>query len=54
MPKPRPRIVVHPPVPTGGRRVYVDDGPMGVAYDVPDLLEFLRRVALDPEKTRSS
>lgn len=50
MSKPRPRIVVHPPAPTGGRRVHGDTDILGVAYGVVDLLEFLRRVGLDPEE----
>ncbi|WP_438483568.1 hypothetical protein [Streptomyces sp. S186] len=52
MPKPRPRIVVHPLAPSGGRRVYVDAESLGVAFDVRDLLEFLRRAGLDPEDVR--
>ncbi|WP_331759784.1 hypothetical protein OG422_30800 (plasmid) [Streptomyces sp. NBC_01525] len=52
MPKPRPRIVVHPPAPTGGRRVHVDAESLGIAYDVADLLEFLRRAGLDPDEVR--
>ncbi|WP_438490790.1 hypothetical protein [Streptomyces sp. S186] len=52
MPKPRPRIVVHPPAPTGGRRVSVDAERLGVAFDVADLREFLRRAGLDPEDVR--
>ncbi|MEU9489422.1 hypothetical protein AB0D83_38315 [Streptomyces decoyicus] len=47
-----PRIVVHPPSPEGGRRVHVDTTPVGVAYGVADLLEFLRRAGLDPEAVR--
>ncbi|MER6046352.1 hypothetical protein ABT168_02495 [Streptomyces sp. NPDC001793] len=49
MSKPRPRIVVHPPAPTGGRRVYVDAESLGVAFDVADLREFLRLAGRDPE-----
>ncbi|MEJ8650701.1 hypothetical protein WKI65_22030 [Streptomyces sp. MS1.AVA.3] len=47
-----PRIVVHPPSPEGGRRVHVDAAPVGVAYGVADLLEFLRRAGLDPDDVR--
>ncbi|WP_078894374.1 hypothetical protein [Streptomyces sp. CT34] len=42
-------IVVHPPSPTGGRRVTADGQPLGVARNVADLLEFLRRAGLDPD-----
>ncbi|KOG41265.1 hypothetical protein [Streptomyces decoyicus] len=48
----RPRIVVHPPAPTGGRRVHVDAAILGVAYSVADLLEFLRRAGLGPDDVR--
>ncbi|MFH8405596.1 hypothetical protein ACH4FX_12585 [Streptomyces sp. NPDC018019] len=43
------RVVVHPPSPTGGRRVHADSAILGVAYGVRDLLEFLRRAGLDPD-----
>ncbi|MFI0262551.1 hypothetical protein ACH4OW_26330 [Streptomyces sp. NPDC017056] len=43
------RVVVHPPSPTGGRRVHADSAILGVAYGVADLLEFLRRAGLDPD-----
>ncbi|MGW1836995.1 hypothetical protein [Streptomyces sp. NPDC002067] len=43
------RIVVHPPSPTGGRRVHVDGEILGLAYDVRDVKEFLRRAGLDPD-----
>ncbi|SHN34510.1 hypothetical protein [Streptomyces yunnanensis] len=52
MPKPRHRIAVHPPAPAGGRRVSVDAESLGVAIDVADLREFLRRAGLDPEDVR--
>lgn len=45
----RPPIVVHPPSPTGGRRVTVDGEILGLANSGADLLEFLRRAGLDPE-----
>ncbi|MCZ1008413.1 hypothetical protein [Streptomyces lydicus] len=51
---PGTRIVVHPPSPDGGRRVHVDATPVGVAYGVVDLLEFLRRAGMDPEEVRLS
>ncbi|AWN24905.1 MULTISPECIES: hypothetical protein [Streptomyces] len=47
-----PHIVVHPPSVDGGRRLHVDARPLGVAYDVADLLELLRRAGLDPEEVR--
>ncbi|RSO50676.1 hypothetical protein DMH15_00775 [Streptomyces sp. WAC 06725] len=43
------RVVVHPPSPTGGRRVHADATVLGVTYGVNDLLEFLRRAGLDPD-----
>ncbi|KPC62626.1 hypothetical protein ADL29_17870 [Streptomyces chattanoogensis] len=46
------RVVVHPPSPTGGRRVRVDGQSLGLAYGPADLLEFLRRAGLDPEQVR--
>lgn len=42
------RVVVHPPSQTGGRHVRVDGQILGVAYDMRDLLEFLRRAGIDP------
>lgn len=45
-----PRVVVHPPSPSGGRRVRVDRVPLGIAYGPEDLVEFLRRVGLDPDQ----
>ncbi|WP_370418939.1 hypothetical protein AB8O64_10815 [Streptomyces sp. QH1-20] len=46
------RVVVHPPSPTGGRRVTVGAEILGVAYGVADLLEFLRRAGMDPDEVR--
>ncbi|KOT90392.1 hypothetical protein ADK86_26160 [Streptomyces sp. NRRL F-5755] len=43
------RVVVHPPSPTGGRRVHADSVVLGVAYGIADFLEFLRRAGLDPD-----
>ncbi|MFD7924024.1 hypothetical protein ACFV3R_33065 [Streptomyces sp. NPDC059740] len=43
------RIVVHPPSPTGGRRVTADTEILGVAYRETDVLEFARRAGLDPD-----
>lgn len=43
-------IVVHPPSPTGGRRVTARGEILGLAYGDADLIEFLRRAGLpDPE-----
>ncbi|WP_407286445.1 hypothetical protein [Streptomyces sp. BP-8] len=42
-------IVVHPPSPTGGRRVSARGEILGLAHGVADLLEFLRRAGLDPD-----
>ncbi len=47
----RTRIVVHPPSPSGGRRVRADGEILGVAYGPVDLREFLRRAGLDPDET---
>nr|WP_079123850.1 hypothetical protein [Streptomyces sp. NBRC 110611] len=43
----RPPVVVHPPSPTGGRRVTSRGEILGLAYSSVDLLEFLRRAGLD-------
>ncbi|MCZ1006359.1 hypothetical protein O1L68_05865 [Streptomyces lydicus] len=42
-------VVVHPPSPSGGRRVTVQGAIVGLAYGPVDLLEFLRRAGLDPD-----
>ncbi|MGW2511287.1 hypothetical protein ACWC0A_18010 [Streptomyces scopuliridis] len=44
-----PPVVVHPPSPTGGRRVTIRGVIAGLASGPPDLLEFLRRAGLDPD-----
>ncbi|MFE9768299.1 hypothetical protein ACFYPC_27905 [Streptomyces sp. NPDC005808] len=36
-----------PPLPKGGRRVRVNGENLGVAYNLEDLSEFLRRAGLD-------
>ncbi|MEU2510542.1 hypothetical protein [Streptomyces syringium] len=46
------RVAVHPPSPTGGRRVTVGAEILGVAYGIADLLEFLRRAGMDPDDVR--
>ncbi|MFB7999985.1 hypothetical protein ACFC4G_45345 [Streptomyces sp. NPDC056002] len=40
------RIIVHPPLGTGGRRVTVRGRILGLAYSDGDVLEFLRRAGL--------
>ncbi|MFF5401395.1 MULTISPECIES: hypothetical protein [Streptomyces] len=49
-------IVVHLPSPTGGRRVRVDGEILGLAHNVRDLVEFLRRAGLEiePEQVADS
>lgn len=42
-------MVVHPPSPTGGRRVTIGDQIAGLAMGPADLFEFLRRAGLDPD-----
>jgi hypothetical protein len=41
------RVIVHPPSPTGGRRVRVDGEILGLAHSVVDVAEFLRRAGLE-------
>lgn len=45
-------IVVHPPSPSGGRRVTANGSILGLAHDLRDLAEFLRRIGLDPNDVR--
>lgn len=40
-------VVVYPPSPTGGRRVRVDGTILGLAYNLADIAEFLRRAGLE-------
>ena len=40
-------VTVAPPSPTGGRRVRVNGENLGLAYNLEDLSEFLRRAGLD-------
>lgn len=47
-----PRVVVHPPSVTGGRRVTVGAEILGIAYGLPDLMEFLRRAGLDADEVQ--
>ncbi|MFE6222422.1 MULTISPECIES: hypothetical protein [unclassified Streptomyces] len=45
-------IVVHPPSPSGGRRVTVRQGGiLGLAHSDRDVVEFLRRAGLDDAET---
>lgn len=41
------RVTVHPPSPTGGRRVRVDGEILGLAHNLADVAEFLRRAGLE-------
>lgn len=41
------RVIVHPPSPRGGRRVRVDGEILGLAHNVADVAEFLRRAGLE-------
>lgn len=41
------RVTVHPPAPSGGRRVRVDGEFLGLAHNVTDIAEFLRRAGLE-------
>ncbi|MFI1954821.1 hypothetical protein ACH437_23735 [Streptomyces xinghaiensis] len=40
-------VVVHPPSPSGGRRVSVGAEILGLAYGLRDVEEFLRRAGLE-------
>ncbi|MGW6056666.1 hypothetical protein [Streptomyces sp. NPDC055189] len=44
-------VVVSPPSPTGGRRVRVDGQILGLAHNVADIVEFLRRAGMDEADT---
>ncbi|MCM2579280.1 hypothetical protein M1E25_18315 [Streptomyces sp. MTZ3.1] len=46
----RPPVVIHPPLPGGGRRVHADGEDLGLAGGPADVLEFLRRAGLDPDR----
>jgi hypothetical protein len=41
------RVIVHPPSATGGRRVRVDGEILGLAHNLTDVAEFLRRAGLE-------
>ncbi|MFJ4009437.1 hypothetical protein [Streptomyces sp. NPDC090026] len=40
-------VIVYPPSPTGGRRVRVVGEILGLAFNLADVVEFLRRAGLD-------
>ncbi len=40
-------MIVHPPSPTGGRRVRVNGEILGLAYSVADVAEFLSRAGFE-------
>jgi hypothetical protein len=42
-----PRVIVAPPSPGGGRRVRVDGEILGLAHNLVNLAEFLRRAGLE-------
>ncbi|MFI9600353.1 hypothetical protein ACIHCX_10810 [Streptomyces sp. NPDC052043] len=42
-----PRVIVHPPSASGGRRVRVGAEVLGTAYSLRDVAEFLRRAGLE-------
>ncbi|MYS15043.1 hypothetical protein [Streptomyces sp. SID4982] len=44
---PNPHITVHPPNPTGGRRITADHTTLGTAYSLHDLTVFLQHAGLD-------
>ncbi|MBJ3811480.1 hypothetical protein [Streptomyces flavofungini] len=44
-----PPVIVHPPSPSGGRRVTIREQIVGLALGPGDLREFLRRSGLDPD-----
>ncbi|AEW99244.1 hypothetical protein [Streptantibioticus cattleyicolor] len=46
------RVIVDPPAADGGRRVWVGHETVGLAYCRADVLDFLRRAGLDPERVR--
>jgi len=40
-------VTVHPPTPKGARRVRVNGEPLGLAHNLSDIAEFLRRAGLE-------
>ncbi|MER7986955.1 hypothetical protein ABTY53_15375 [Streptomyces noursei] len=45
-------IVVHPPEPTGGRRVTGGDRRLGIARQPADVVEFIRRAGMHLDDIR--
>lgn len=45
-----PPIVVHPPLPEGGRRVTAHAESLGIAHRAEDVVQFLRNVGLPDEE----
>ncbi|MGW4562018.1 hypothetical protein ACWEN3_06270 [Streptomyces sp. NPDC004561] len=45
------RVILHPPSPTGSRRVRADGEMLGLAHNVADVAEFLRRAGLEIDPT---
>ncbi|MFE7778683.1 hypothetical protein ACFU5O_33330 [Streptomyces sp. NPDC057445] len=46
-----PPVVVHPLSRDGGRRVTITGDPVGLAYHVQDVIEFLRRAGFSDTET---
>ncbi|MEU8567598.1 hypothetical protein AB0C51_04390 [Streptomyces pathocidini] len=44
-----PPVIVHPPSPSGGRRITVRGQIVGLAHGRGDVAEFLRAAGLDPD-----
>ncbi|MFF4275890.1 hypothetical protein [Streptomyces sp. NPDC001536] len=40
-------MIVHPPLPTGGRHVRVNGEILGLAHGLADIAEFLRRAGME-------
>lgn len=47
-----PTVVVHPPSPSGGRRVTLASTILGLAHSREDVIEFLRGAGLDEAEHR--
>ncbi|MCC3777634.1 hypothetical protein [Streptomyces sp. UNOB3_S3] len=46
------RIIIHPPLASGGRQVTIGAEFLGVAYGIVDVLEYLGRAGLDMNDLR--
>ncbi|GAA3114006.1 hypothetical protein ACFQ0X_42365 [Streptomyces rectiviolaceus] len=44
-------VIVHPPLPDGGRRVVIRGKTVGTAYNLLDVIEYLRRAGLPEADT---